>query len=430
MTEQAEGSRASAVDDRRSAAIESIQAAQRSATELDAEYAQYDRRVRQSSARRSAPSAHVAGHSASQRPAPRAARHAPPAVAARRPVTRRPSDADAHAAASPPPALAEPEAADDLLATQRSYDAYEDGGDSTPTMLGRTRRFVQRYGWRAYALPILIVVTVVALASSDKIPRRASSTSASSPSHSPVAQAPAAALPSSQLKVDAPGAGAVDEPLVSDVLPAGAAYTTTGNGKFTVLPGTSPVIGHGQLFKYTVDVEGGVTGVDLAKFAATVDSTLANPHSWIAAGNVSLQRVSTSSQADFHVSLTSSMTVRKYCGYDIPVETSCYDSNSRRVVENVARWVRGDLAYVGDLATYHLYMINHEVGHALGHSHSHVCLSNGLAPAMMQQTLGLKSITGQICQSNPWPYPVGATDAPGVESADTPANSPIQVPGN
>ncbi|SOD73175.1 uncharacterized protein DUF3152 [Jatrophihabitans sp. GAS493] len=318
-----------------------------------------------------------------------------------------------------------------MVATQRAYETYEANAESGPSLMGRTRRFVRRYGWRAYALPILAVVTVVALASSDKIAGRPPATPvAAAPSQSAAAPAPAAALPSSQLKVDAPGAGAVDEPLVSDVLPAGAAYTTTGNGKFTVLPGTSPVIGHGPLFKYTVDVEGGVTGVDTAKFASVVDSTLANPHSWIAAGNVSLQRVATSSAADFHVTLTSSMTVRKYCGYDLPVETSCYDSSSRRVIENVARWVRGDLAYVGDLATYHLYMVNHEVGHALGHSHSHVCLSNGLAPAMMQQTLGLKSISGQICESNPWPYPAGATDAPGVESADTTTNSPIQVPGS
>ena len=38
-----------------------------------------------------------------------------------------------------------------------------------------------------------------------------------------------------------------------------------------------------------------------------------------------------------------------------------------RVYLNVARWVRGDAQFGQDLASYHLYMINHEVGHALGH---------------------------------------------------------------
>ena len=41
-----------------------------------------------------------------------------------------------------------------------------------------------------------------------------------------------------------------------------------------------------------------------------------------------------------------------------------------RVVLNDSRWVRGDAAYIGDLAEYRIYMINHETGHALGHLHA------------------------------------------------------------
>ena len=90
------------------------------------------------------------------------------------------------------------------------------------------------------------------------------------------------------------------------------------------------------------------------------------------------------------------MTVRSLCGYDIPIETSCFvpsgtaGSNVNRVVINVARWVRGDAAYVGDLNAYRSYLINHEDGHALGHQHAHQCLPGGLAPVMMQQTIGLR----------------------------------------
>ena len=92
-----------------------------------------------------------------------------------------------------------------------------------------------------------------------------------------------------------------------------------------------------------------------------------------------------------------------------------------RVVLNDARWVRGDAAYVGDLAAYRIYMINHEDGHALGHEHAHECLPGGLAPVMMQQTFGLRSAaTGKLCQANPWPYPPGATGAPGAEQRRTP----------
>jgi hypothetical protein len=98
------------------------------------------------------------------------------------------------------------------------------------------------------------------------------------------------------------------------------------------------------------------------------------------------------------------------------VETSCYaPASDSRVVLNVARWTRGAKAYAGDLATYRLYAVNHEVGHALGHNHSHECLAGGLAPVMMQQTIGTKTASGKICQPNPWPYPKGVRDAPGPE---------------
>ena len=49
-----------------------------------------------------------------------------------------------------------------------SYDAGRpsssyDAGPSGERSPGRLRRFVREYGWRAYALPLLIVITIVAL---------------------------------------------------------------------------------------------------------------------------------------------------------------------------------------------------------------------------------------------------------------------------
>ena len=49
--------------------------------------------------------------------------------------------------------------------------------------------------------------------------------------------------------------------------------------------------------------------------------------------------------------------------------------------------------------------------------------TGGLAPAMMQQSFGLRSaVTKQICEANPWPYPTGVAGAPGAEQADTSKN--------
>jgi hypothetical protein len=314
---------------------------------------------------------------------------------------------------------------DDYLDDEERYaHEYEQG----PGQLRRAiRTFVDRYGWRAYALPILTVVTLVVLFTATAPSHRAGT---QAPVPSPVGHPPSpgpvtTGSGSSVLKSDQGGAHIQNEALASDALPAGPAYTVQGDGTFRVLPGTTPVVGRGTLHRYTVDVENGVTGVDLGAFARLVDRVLDDPRSWTGHhSGIALQRVD-SGPADFHITLTSSMTVRSLCGYELRIETSCWaPDKGDRVVENVARWVRGDVNYIGDLYAYHQYMINHESGHALGHEHSHVCLSNGLAPVMMQQTIGLKSVSGKICQANPWPYPPGATNAPGAEAPDTPQNSP------
>ncbi|MDQ1718054.1 MAG: hypothetical protein QOE89_2007 [Pseudonocardiales bacterium] len=286
-----------------------------------------------------------------------------------------------------------------------------------PTVARHWRQFTERYGWRAYALPVLVVLTVLALATTNSpsaVKERL--IGGGTPSTTSATGGPAVAASNGQLKSDDPGAGALNSVLPALALPPGPAYTTTGRSTYATIPGKSKVIGKGTLHKFSIEVENGVTGVDLTSFANTVVTALSNPQSWISDGKTALQRVDTG-PVDFHVTLVSSMTVRRLCGYDLPVETSCYDGADTRVVLNVARWVRGAKAYSSDLATYRLYAVNHEVGHALGHNHSHGCLANGFAPVMMQQTIGTRTASGKICQPNPWPYPTGVKDAPGPEEA-------------
>jgi Protein of unknown function (DUF3152) len=290
--------------------------------------------------------------------------------------------------------------------------------------LGTLRRFVARYGWRAYALPVLTVLTVVTMTTTIGTPaRRAASAEAPHAAARADATGSGSGVPMApgqlQLKADSAGANANEEALPSDALPPGAPYSQRGAGTFQVLPGSSPVVGTGVVRHYTVEVENGITGVDTAGFAAKVVSVLSDPRSWTKQHDVALQRVD-SGPVDFRVTLTSSMTVRQLCGYELRIETSCWSpQNDDRVVLNIARWIRGDVAYVGDLDAYHVYMINHESGHALGHSHAHACLSGGLAPVMMQQTISLKATNAQMCQANPWPFPPGVTGAPGTETPGT-----------
>ena len=293
-----------------------------------------------------------------------------------------------------------------------------------PERVHAWRDFAGRYGWRAYALPVLVVITVVALLTGNQ--GGTARHDALDPPARTTSGAPPQAAPSITLKNDAAHGRVNNAVLKAAALPAGPTYTSRGTGAFRVLSGSSPVVGSGQLYRYTIEVENGVTGIDLNQFQHLVVHTLADRRSWSGHG-VSVQRVD-SGPVDFHISLVSAITTRALCGYAIRVETSCFvpagnTSSVNRVVFDVARWVRGAAAYVGDLAAYRVYMINHEDGHAMGHQHAHQCLPGGLAPVMMQQTFGLRSAqTGQLCEANPWPFPTGAKGAPGAEQPDTPAN--------
>ena len=278
---------------------------------------------------------------------------------------------------------------------------------------GPLRRFVRTWGWRAYALPVLTALTVlcgvdvangstglplVGTGSVSPAPEAATAAGAAQPS--PAAPRPAKPTPTG-IYVD--GGTGTGLPLPATALPPGGPYAQRGGERYDVVPGTSEVYGIGPLHRFTVELEAGVTD-DGAAFAAAVEKTLSDPHSWGHGGRASFQRIDTGGP-DFRVTLTSSLTVRKLCGYDLPYETSCYNGDLARVVINDARWVRGAVAYKGDLALYRLYVINHEVGHALGNGHVRCPRNGALAPVMMQQTLGVTTPGVGTCTPNPYPFP-------------------------
>jgi Protein of unknown function (DUF3152) len=270
---------------------------------------------------------------------------------------------------------------------------------------GALRRFARSYGWRAYAIPVLAVATV--LAAIDIVRDHTGTLH-------PTAQAAAAVrfdpalVPQSRntgIYVDSPPSGELTAGQPETALPPGGPYSRSGGGRFDVVPGTSRVYGQGgPVLRYTVEVEAGVAE-DGPAFATAVEHILGDQRSWGGGARMSFQRVDSGS-VDFRVSLASAMTVRKLCGYTLPFETSCYNGDVGRAVINDARWVRGAVAYAGlGLTAYRSYVINHEVGHALGHGHVPCPRSGAAAPVMMQQTLGLSTPGVGACRANPWPYP-------------------------
>ncbi|MFG1928260.1 DUF3152 domain-containing protein [Cryptosporangium sp. NPDC048952] len=172
-----------------------------------------------------------------------------------------------------------------------------------------------------------------------------------------------------------------------------------GSGKFTVAGGTTPVRGTaGTLVRYQVQVEKG-SGQGAGTFADAVDATLADPRGWTAAKKWRFQRVA-GGAADAVILLATPATTNRICragGLDPGGYTSCRTGD--QVVINLARWLLAVPAFDGDLATYRQYVVNHEMGHQLGHGHV-LCGGSGKpAPVMQQQTLGL-----QGCVPNAWPF--------------------------
>jgi hypothetical protein len=197
----------------------------------------------------------------------------------------------------------------------------------------------------------------------------------------------------------AEGEGAPAQPVTETAV---TTYVEQGAGTVSVVDGTSAVHGTGPLERFVVEVEDG-TGVDGAQFAAAVETTLGDPRSWGNGGQLSFQRVGAAEAAagdyDFRVSLVSPGSMETYCpGVGTGGYTSC--RYGERAVINLARWETAVPDYAGDIATYRHYVVNHEVGHALGHGHEQCPGPGQLAPVMEQQTLGL-----QGCVKNAWPVP-------------------------
>jgi uncharacterized protein DUF3152 len=196
-------------------------------------------------------------------------------------------------------------------------------------------------------------------------------------------------------------------------VPARTTYPAQGHGKWRVAAGSPRTAGtDGTLLRYRVLVETDIRGLAVKDFADAVTRTLGDPRGWTAGGTWRLRRSGPGQPYDFTIYLATPGTRDELCastdGY-----TSC--RNGDKVVLNVARWVKSVPGYGSSLSVYRQYMVNHEVGHRLGHGHER-CEGRGRpAPVMQQQTLGLHG-----CTANPWPYlrgsrytgPPGAYDDP------------------
>ncbi|MER6078850.1 DUF3152 domain-containing protein [Streptomyces sp. NPDC001833] len=172
----------------------------------------------------------------------------------------------------------------------------------------------------------------------------------------------------------------------------------TGPGTFVTAAGGSTRVGSGTLLRYRVDVENGID-LSTADVARQVERILADPRGWTAGGRSAFQRVS-SGPTDFVVRVATPGTVDRICGeygLDTGGEVNC--DVAQQVMVNLKRWLLATPVYAHRVKDYRALIINHEVGHFLGHGHVGCPGSGQPAPVMMQQIKGMHG-----CLPNVWPY--------------------------
>lgn len=294
-------------------------------------------------------------------------------------------------------------------------------------------RLLSTYGWRVYAVPVLVVLSVLVLVNTTHTGPNGQTGAADM-------SAEQAGLPT----VTEQGAIPVGAGTGTAVLPTGGAYPQSGAGTWRILPGTGPIVGKAgaaKIYHYQVRTEDGIDPVFYQgddAFVSAIQGTLSDPRSWIAAGTFQLQRVdATFAKPDFTIDLTTPNTDHRpdLCGFQLGFEGSCWILRTHQVVINIARWVRGALAFNGDLGLYRQYAVNHEVGHAFGNHHLGCATNGGLAPVMMEQSFGVSDDyvydvnntepgnrgavqrDDKVCKVNAWPYPQG----PGSPATAPPA---------
>ncbi|MBR3164277.1 DUF3152 domain-containing protein [Candidatus Saccharibacteria bacterium] len=152
-----------------------------------------------------------------------------------------------------------------------------------------------------------------------------------------------------------------------------------------------------RVVKYRIETRGDIKG-DKEEFRKVVAETLRDEKGWARAG-VKFEEVEKG--GELKMILASPKKVAE-------ASAGCSDKLSCTVKSDVLinddRWMGGSDSYnqLGvKVAEYRQMVINHEVGHFLGHDHIAKCeIENGTAPIMLQQSTGLRG-----CQPGVWPMP-------------------------
>lgn len=144
---------------------------------------------------------------------------------------------------------------------------------------------------------------------------------------------------------------------------------------------------------YTISKNGSTA--DVNEFATLANATLNDSRGWSRLGAKFKQ---VPSGGMFNLVLSQASLLPTYSS-GCSVDWSCRAGNN--VVINTDRWSGASSAWNsggGTLRDYRHMVVNHEVGHWLGHDHASCGGSGQPAPLMQQQSIDLMG-----CTFNPWP---------------------------
>ncbi|MFF3602271.1 DUF3152 domain-containing protein [Streptomyces sp. NPDC002463] len=294
--------------------------------------------------------------------------------------------------------LAEPEAPF-IPAPRREEDSTDAEAPAGRGGLGRTLTGVAA---AAVATVLAVVVTGQVADRDETPPARAAGQPSERPTDDSASRSDDRALPTKPAPAATPP---TYEQLMTHQFPIDPKLK--GSGEFETVPGLQKAPGKGKLIRYRVDVEKGL-GLDPKLFADAVQKTLNDKRSWAGKDEMAFERIS-SGDPEFVITLASPGTTGAWCaksGLDTTVDNvSCDSASTQRVMINAFRWAQGSVTF-GPKAmyAYRQMLINHEVGHRLGHGHVSCRTPGALAPVMQQQTKSL-DIDGIKCRPNPWVHP-------------------------
>ena len=151
----------------------------------------------------------------------------------------------------------------------------------------------------------------------------------------------------------------------------------------------------GRTFTFRVHVSKSIDVAERA-FARQVRAVLCDERGWTNSG----WRFRYDPKGTYMVSLRPAEATERRClreiGLSVRYTWSC--ASTDEAILNADRWLGGSPALDLSVKRYRRLLVNHEVGHLLGHRHR-LCPGSGLkAPVMMQQSKGLHG-----CRANPWP---------------------------